>query len=119
MPARCWNVYGSSLTVTLFDDEDGHPADDVAVTLRVTGLELRTANVMVLVAAPAVIDPPEIVHAYVAPSPASGIDAVFPVESPCTLAGAVIVVFGGVRTVTGISLETTAGPQAGVTVTTT
>ena len=50
--------------------------------------------------------------------PASGIDAVFPVDRPATFDGAVMVVFGVGDTVTVISFETTGDPQAGTTVTT-
>ena len=69
-------------------------------------------------AAPAVICPIEIVHAYVAPTPASGIEATQPVEFAATNAGAVIVTFGAAVTVSEISFEMIGAPHAGTTVTT-
>jgi len=118
VPAKCENVYGSSLTAMIREDELVQP-DAIAVTDSVMGLELRAEKVIDLADALPVIVPPVIVQLYVAPGPASGIDAAFPEERPCTVAGEVIVVTGAVSSVIGISLEIVAVPQAGTTVRTT
>ena len=49
------------MTAMIFDEVREHP-DAVAVTVSVRGLELRAENVMDLVDAPAVIEPPVIVQ---------------------------------------------------------
>ena len=57
-----------------------HPLPFVTVTVKVVGPLLPTEKLMFREPAPAVIVPPLIVHLYTAPSPASGTEAVFPVE---------------------------------------
>ena len=63
------------------------------------------------------MDPPVIVHAYVAPVPADATDATFPVELAETVAGAVMVPTGFALTVTFVLAEVAPQPAAFLTVT--
>jgi hypothetical protein len=69
------------------------PFGFVTVTLRVT-LLLAVAKVMLWVPAPAVMVALLAVHVYVAPGPAFGTEATFPVEFRQTVDGALIVAIG-------------------------
>lgn len=62
---------------TRVSDEE-HPFDPVTVTPRVTLPDAPAMNVTWCVPAPAVIVPFVIVQLYVAPTPTSGVEAVFP-----------------------------------------
>src|SRR5437867_1227953 len=82
---------------TLFEPIELHPPA-CTVTSSATVPELPAVNVIVRVPAPAVIVPPPIVHEYVAPIPASGTEAMFPVELGHTEDAAVIEADGAVLT---------------------
>ena len=79
--------------MTLADPFAGHPPW-VTVTPSPTGPAGPALNVTERVPVPPVIDPFEIVQAYVAPAPASGTEATSPVVFGQAVAGAVMVAFG-------------------------
>src|SRR5208282_2317398 len=66
----------------------------VTVQFKTTEPLAPAVKVIVVVFVPAVIEPPVIVQAYVAPTPAVGTEAVLTVELAQTLEGAVIVELG-------------------------
>lgn len=91
---------GRPLTATLVEPPEAHPAEVVTVTVSPTEPEAGELNVIARVPAPAVIVPPVMAHAYVAPAPASGTDATLPVELGQTAGGAVIAADGAALTAT-------------------
>src|SRR5262245_46323084 len=91
-----------ALTVTFAEFVRLQPAALVTTTRSVAvPLVLAAVQVMFVLEAPEVIVPaPLMVQAYVAPTPASGTDAVLPVELTQAVLAAVIVALGSGLTVT-------------------
>jgi hypothetical protein len=82
---------GKAFTITSREQEEEHPPVLLTVTVRCAVVPVPEAQETWRVPSPAVIVPPTMDHEYVAPVPASGTEAEFPVLAAQTLAGAVIV----------------------------
>jgi hypothetical protein len=114
-PGAVMVALGGATTVTVADPEALQPDGFVTVTASPTTPDAPAVNVIVGPVAPAVMVPFVIVHAYVAPAPALGTDAVLPVETIHTAAGAVIAAEGVGFTVTTALPEAVPGPLASET----
>ena len=92
---------GNGFIVTnVLPDDAWQPLLLFTLTDNVTEPDEPAVYVMLFVPEPAVIVPLLIIHAYVAPPPADGIEAIFPVVEAHTDAFVVIVALGKALTVT-------------------
>lgn len=91
---------GMAPTLTFLPDVELHPAADVTVTLSVVVPAAPAVNVIAREPAPEVIVPFTMVQVYVAPAPASGVDAARPAEPTQAASGAVRVASGNALTAT-------------------
>jgi hypothetical protein len=106
---------GKAFIVTDALDVAEHELEFVTLTERVIVPEPPAVYVTLLVPVPAVMDPLVIFHEYIAPTPASGTDAEFPVELAHAAVGVVIVALGDGLIVT-VAFEDAEQPLLLVTV---
>ena len=112
-----FTITGARTTFTLMDVEMLQPLLALTVSLSVSVPGPAAVKVTLLVPEPAVIVPPVMLQAYVAPAPAFATEAALPVEPLTMLAGAVMFALGVGLTVTTVVADGALVQPPAVTVT--